>query len=656
MSGSSYRPEIDGLRAVALLAVMLFHADFEAFRGGFVGVDVFFVISGYLITSTILAERSAGTFSMRSFYERRARRILPALFLVALTCIPAAWVLLPPREMVDFSQSLSALPPFLSNVLFWRETGYFDTATELKPLIHTWSLAIEEQFYILYPLVLLAAWRIFERRTMVAVGIAALIGLLIAEWGARNSPSAAFFLLPFRAWEIATGALVAFYANDDRAPRADALVIEIGAVVGLALIVFAVLSFDRSTAFPGITGLVPVIGASLTIVCARRDNLTGSLLAQPVSVAIGLVSYSAYLFHQPLMAFARYAFQPRVLAMALPASIVLSLVLAFLSWKFVESPFRDPTLVSRTRLVAVTGTAGLALILVGSAGYLTDGFLSQRLSADRATTWRSIEVSPLRSQCHTGGIDFRSPERACEYFDGNLDTAVLGDSHAVELAYSLASALRPMGSKVLHLSFSSCAPSRGRPVRPDEQPCAKWAERALARINREESIRRVIVSFRINHYLAGANVAYPDVRPSLSQDERDAVWEAYLRTLQFLVANGKETIIVLQAPELPKNITSLVFDSRHSRGDISGVDKTWWLKRTEFLRSRVAQIPPEVRVIDPSNLFCDKRICFATKNGVALYFDDHHPSLSGARMVAQSVVKAMNEPEQRMRPANPPPN
>ena len=642
MSGSSYRGEIDGLRAIAVLPVMLFHAGFETFSGGFVGVDVFFVISGYLITSIILAEKSTGTFSMSSFYERRARRILPALFLMALACIPAAWIFLPPREMADFSQSLIAIPPFLSNVLFWREAGYFDTSSELKPLIHTWSLAVEEQFYILYPLVLLAAWRMFERRMASAVAVFTLAGLLVAEWGGRNAPLAAFFLLPFRAWEIGAGALVAFHLKPGRMPRTDGWPYAIGAILGLALIGFAVLSFDRSTPLPGLHGLVPVIGALLTIVCARPDNLAGRMLASPVPVTIGLISYSAYLFHQPLMAFARYAFQPPVLSMVLSACIVLSLALAYLSWRYIERPFRDRSVVNRTKLVIVSVTAALALMLIGAAGHLTDGFLFQRLSADRSGAWRAMEVSPLRSQCHTGGPDFLTPAQACEYFDGDLNTAVLGDSHAVELAYSLASALRPTGSKVLHLSFSSCAPTIGRAVRPEEQHCAKWTGEALARIAREDSIRTVVVSFRINAHLTGIDVAYPEVRPSLRDEQRDAVWEAYVETLRFLVEHGKHTVLVLQTPELPRSITALLFDSRHGSGDIPGVDREWWMKRTGFLRSRIAQIPPEVRVVDPTGLFCDQRHCFATRNGAALYFDDHHPSVAGANIVAEAVLRKMD--------------
>ena len=196
-----YRREIDGLRAVAVLPVILFHAGFELFSGGFVGVDVFFVISGYLITTIIINEMDDGKFSLLNFYERRARRILPALFFVVLCCIPFAWFLLLPSDMKDFSQSLVAVSTFSSNILFWRESGYFDTAAELKPLLHTWSLAVEEQFYILFPLFLMAAWR-FGKRAIVWTLIASFaISLAVAHWGAYNKPGDAFFLLPTRAWE-----------------------------------------------------------------------------------------------------------------------------------------------------------------------------------------------------------------------------------------------------------------------------------------------------------------------------------------------------------------------------------------------------------------------------------------------------------------------
>ena len=209
----TYRPEIDGLRAFAVIPVIFFHAGFKLFGGGFVGVDIFFVISGYLITSIILSEMENGKFSLINFYERRVRRILPALFFVTLVCVPFSWMLLISKDMKDFAQSLIAISTFSSNILFWLESGYFNTAAELKPLLHTWSLAVEEQYYLLYPLFLILSWRLGKRWILALLTAAFLVSLGLGHWGAYNKPHAAFYLLPTRAWEILIGIFAAFYLS-----------------------------------------------------------------------------------------------------------------------------------------------------------------------------------------------------------------------------------------------------------------------------------------------------------------------------------------------------------------------------------------------------------------------------------------------------------
>ena len=235
-----YRREIDGLRAAAVLPIIFFHAGFNLFKGGFVGVDIFFVISGYLITTIILSDMNKGKFSIVTFYERRARRILPALFFVMLCCLPFAWMWLYPEQLKYFCRSLTAVSLYSSNILFWRESGYFDTAAELKPLLHTWSLAVEEQYYVLYPLFLIALWKLRKRwllGTLMVVGTISLVG---AQWGAYNKPSATFFLLPTRAWELAIGAVIAFYfiykLDHEEFIRSRKKTSEVFGVIGLILI------------------------------------------------------------------------------------------------------------------------------------------------------------------------------------------------------------------------------------------------------------------------------------------------------------------------------------------------------------------------------------------------------------------------------------
>lgn len=269
---TAYRPEIDGLRAVAVLPVIFYHAGFSTFSGGFVGVDVFFVISGYLITSLLLSELSRGKFSIVDFYIRRARRILPALFLVTLCCIPFAWMWMLPMQFDSFGKSLVAVVAFASNILFWLESGYFETSAELKPLLHTWSLAVEEQFYIFFPLMLAGLFALARCRhpdgassrgrrwAFAMIVILSLCSLAAAHFGARHFPSANFYLIPTRAWELGAGALCAFLSFDRERQGNPWL-----AAAGLTMIVVAILTFDETTPFPSLWALLPVVGAAFVV-------------------------------------------------------------------------------------------------------------------------------------------------------------------------------------------------------------------------------------------------------------------------------------------------------------------------------------------------------------------------------------------------------
>ena len=294
-----YRAEIDGLRAVAVIPVILFHAGFEFFSGGFVGVDVFFVISGYLITMILIEDIERNSFNLIEFYERRARRLLPALFFVMLICIPFAFLLMLPDAMKSFSQSLIAVSLFVSNILFWRESGYFATAAEEKPLLHTWSLAVEEQYYLFFPLFLLFAWRFFKERVFGVIFVVAAISLLISEWGWRNSAIANFYLAPARAWELLAGSIAALIVQK-RGVRGNGIL----SLLGLAAIVIAILIYDSTTPFPSVYTLLPITGCVFLVLFADKQTIAARLLSNKIFVGIGLISYSAYLWHQPLFAFA----------------------------------------------------------------------------------------------------------------------------------------------------------------------------------------------------------------------------------------------------------------------------------------------------------------------------------------------------------------
>jgi len=375
-----YRAEIDGLRALAVLPVILFHAGFEWFSGGFVGVDVFFVISGYLITTIIISEMAEGKFSIINFYERRARRILPALFFVMAACLPFAWMWMLPSQLKDFSQSLVAVSTFSSNFLFWLESGYFSESSELKPLLHTWSLAVEEQYYILFPIFLMLTWRLGIKWVLILLSIVFLVSLGVAVWGTQYAAhpkiiSGAFFLLPTRGWELLIGVFAAFYLKYNTHLKSHTLN-QMLSLLGFGMIAYSIIAFDKTTPFPSLYALIPTIGTGLLILCAVPKTLVHRLLSLKYIVGIGLISYSAYLWHQPLFAFARIFFNEVSLYIFITL-ILITFLAAYLTWKYIESPFRSKQSISRNNVFIGSFVLAILFIAIGLRGQVKEGFESR---------------------------------------------------------------------------------------------------------------------------------------------------------------------------------------------------------------------------------------------------------------------------------------
>lgn len=378
-----YRREIDGLRAIAVLPVILFHAGIQTFRGGFVGVDVFFVISGYLITSIILAEKHAGTFSLLGFYERRARRILPALFFVMSACLLVSWFLLLPNDLKAFTKSAAHVTTFTSNILFKRQSGYFDTATELKPLIHTWSLAVEEQYYLIFPALFLALWRFGTKTIVGTLIVIASISFLYAEHKLLIKPSASFYLLPSRFWELLIGALAAFYLFLREKPNPNHNAVRQSlALLGLLMLAIPIFTYDQDTLFPGFHALLPTAGALLIVIFATDKTLVGKILGNKILVGMGLISYSAYLWHQPLFAFARQTSLVTPSNAMFYGLIALSLGLAYVSWRFVERPFRKKGSISQKQLLIFCILASVAFLAINYITKTHKGFPKRFAGAD----------------------------------------------------------------------------------------------------------------------------------------------------------------------------------------------------------------------------------------------------------------------------------
>jgi peptidoglycan/LPS O-acetylase OafA/YrhL len=436
-----YRREIDGLRAFAVVPVVLAHAGFSWMGGGFVGVDVFFVISGYLITGIILSELDAGNFTFAGFYERRARRILPALFCVLTCSIFFALLFMMPDQLGAFSKSLLSVLAFVSNFYFKLLTGYFAPAAEEMPLLHTWSLGVEEQFYLFFPLLAIILWR-SRRKTWVFPVVILIIALLSFNYADHKSwggSAKVFFTTQARVWELFFGVLAAFYLNYRRKHEPQRWLAEAGSLFGLACIVLACLYFNPEMPFPGRYALLPTVGAVCVILFASPSTFVGRLLSLKPLVGIGLVSYSAYLWHQPVFAFARLAAEfsesswltPWVLVLL----AVLSFMLAYSSWRFVEQPFRNRKRLTRQAVFACSGVGVLVFVIIAGGGVLTHGLL-QRFNPD------DLELLiPLEQR--TQYVNQRHRELAVKgsfSSDNKLRVLILGDSFSEDLVNMIAEA------------------------------------------------------------------------------------------------------------------------------------------------------------------------------------------------------------------------
>jgi peptidoglycan/LPS O-acetylase OafA/YrhL len=427
-----YRREIDGLRALAVVPVILFHVGLEWFSGGFIGVDVFFVISGYLITTILIEEQKSGSISIAKFYERRARRILPVLILILLLSAAAGFLLLLPDAMLDFSRSMLATLIFASNIYFYLTGGYFSSASELKPLLHTWSLSAEEQYYILFPILLIIMRKFLQNATVWLLVALAIFSLLLAEWSSSAHPLFGFFVLPTRGWELLFGAIAAFVASTgmrDHITNKFSQLSEALAIIGLLGIIYSIFSFDKKTPFPGFYAIVPVLGSTLIILFSSSQSLVGRILGTKPLVGIGLISYSAYLWHQPVFAFARIVSDKKIQGIEAYGLLLLVFVLSFFSWKYVEQVFRDKNKIPLSKLLKLLGgaCAGLAIFAIG-----LNNSASNKLNYIMPTSSDDLQ---RRDECFllNVGAEHLRVDRCVSHAPGKINILLLGDSHAASL-------------------------------------------------------------------------------------------------------------------------------------------------------------------------------------------------------------------------------
>lgn len=643
----AYRPDIDGLRAVAVASVVLFHAGVPYVAGGYVGVDIFFVISGYLITSIILKDLDAGCFSFLGFYERRIRRILPAFSVVALVTTFAALAILPPFELERFGKALVASLLFASNFWFWDQSGYFAEPAEQEFLLHTWTLSVEEQFYVLWPLCLwLLARPPLRRARPYVLPAMVVLSLAISQYLASAHPAAGFYLIHSRFWELGLGALLAF--SRDRIPASDLVANTYGAL-GLALIAFAVFAFGPDTTFPGFNALVPCLGAALLIHSGARSTAAARLLSLRPVVFLGLISYSLYLWHWPVLTLSKFYLARDLGTGEAAVALAVTMALSSLSWRYVELPFRRRTGAARRPLRALMGGAAtiVAFVAVGAFTIDTHG-LPSRAPPELVAMQDAARIHrPVGDACWPEGSDLPAAELCTIGASGAPTVIVWGDSHADPWAAALAKQAEGRGFAMRQITKASCAPLAGA-VRYErdklDTDCRDFNRAALSEILAMPDVAAVVLVSRWSLYTETHPLRSSDRSIYLMDGDhsertvdssRRALEASLRRTVASLGEHGIRTVIVSQAPEFLTDIPPCVISARWRGGPeehcfISAERSGQRLGASIALIRRIDQDAEKAAALFPDSYICDAVLCRGAISDSLLYRDEHHLSVQGA--------------------------
>lgn len=648
MANPFYRPDIDGMRAVAVALVIAHHFGIGPFPGGYVGVDVFFVISGFLITSLILAD--GRRFSLLHFYERRMRRILPALLVVIVATLATATVLFIPRDLSAVAESSTAALLFVSNFYFQAQSGYFDAAAELKPLLHTWSLGIEEQFYILHPLWLMLLARFGGWRSIVAgTAIVMFMSLSVSVLTTATDPTAAYYLLPARAWELSVGALLATGAL---APPRKPFIATLAAGSGLALIVFAAVSFSAQTSFPGYAALAPVIGTALLLWAGQGASAMTRLLSWRPLVGVGLISYSLYLWHWPILVFGTYAAGRALDGVQTVAALALVAGLSLVTYRYVERPVRNGALVPVPRLVSIVSAGAAVVLVVTGASYISGGFPSRLRPASAAIL--AADTPLERLPCTGEQLVLDSGKTVCARgASGAAPSFVLvGDSHSVAIAEAFFHAAASVGKAGYHIGGPGFCPLPGvHAVRQPEHSAPMPDFMDL--MQRQPAVKRVVVAC---YWQMRVSMARQFRKYEFRDADYDGSGRAYNRIslergLQRLFeAFPDHTFVLLEGVPTGPALDPIAavrlahiwgLDTVAQRMGLSRADYDEQLRLYRPLLQRAAANYGRVKILPVADAMCDATRCHGWANGGPTYTDDNHVSDRGAMLMSEVFRRAL---------------
>jgi peptidoglycan/LPS O-acetylase OafA/YrhL len=660
----AWRADVDGLRAVAVLLVVAYHLLPETVRGGFVGVDVFFVISGYLITSLLLRDLSEGRFSIADFYARRVRRIVPALAVVCAAALAIGWAVMLPGELERLGLHLIGGATFSSNLVLWAESGYFDAGAGTKPLLHLWSLAIEEQFYLVWPLVLAWAWRRgagLGRTIGVLAAVSFAAGLVLA----RVAPDAGFYLPVSRGWELLAGAALAWHATVR--PPGPARAATARAWLGVALLAAAVATIRPTEAFPGAWALLPVLGAALLIGAGPAAWPNRVLLSNRLAAGLGRISYPLYLWHWLLLSMLAITEQGAAPLRLRAGAVVLSFALAWLPWRRVERPVRARADTGRTAvaLAAALGVVALAGALAwrGALPPLERpaADIEQRIAAFEWTEADNRDDACVRR--HPGHRFCRIAE------DAQPTAALVGDSHSNHFFPGLAASLRARGENLLLLGRPHCPPlldiTSGYLGQIDW--CEGETSRSLRAVAADPAIRTVYLAGNWHLYVVGTRfhrhhrfsppwrIAPLGAVRDTSTDGAAVLVDRLGATIGLLEAAGKHVVVLRQIPELsfeprhcavPRPASFSALDPRACEG-VPREEALRYLSGYAPAMDAVLRAHPGVEAWDPAEVLCDTPRCRYVEEGLTLYQDDLHLSRHGSAWVAEAMLRRYRPPESK---------
>jgi peptidoglycan/LPS O-acetylase OafA/YrhL len=643
----SYRPDIDGLRAIAVLSVVFYHAGIQIFSGGYIGVDVFFVISGYLITTIIVREIEANEFSIIKFYERRIRRIYPALYATIPFILLAAYLLYDPDNFTQTSKSIMATTVFMSNILFWTESGYFDAPSTLKPLLHTWSLAVEEQFYIVFPLLILLITRYAKKWLKFLLGALAFLSFLLSVYYLKQNASAVFYFAHLRAWELLIGGLLAVNTVPE---IINTRFKSLFSLTGLALIIESLLTYTHDTPFPGASALLPTLGSALIIYSGSGGNsVVGKILSWPPFVFVGKISYSLYLWHWPIIIFGKYYLIRTPTPIQIIILIITSFAFSIFSWMVVEKPFRSKSFLQSPKIFIFAGSAmSFTLALCGMI-YLEHGMPGRFNSNQSAIFANSNSVWGQEKTCDETDLKIFKEFNRCKLGQGSSEPIFLvwGDSHARALAPALDTSAQREGMTGYLATRNACPPMLGVD-RLNQTDCYDFNNKIMDHIEAHPEWKTIILVGRWALSIGGErykteegeSVTLIDMQSATPSVSNAIIFENGIdRTVNKLLKLKRRVVIVSSVPEVGYDVPSSYFIAARTGRDVNGIIAPTF---DEYLQrnSMVIDIMKKMRnrynvqIIDPAEVLCDMSICKVVVDGQPLYKDGHHLSTFGSLYIS----------------------